>query len=73
MKEAEEHQKFKKSKHAKKVYKHFETQPERKSEKKKALKEEALSAKEESRAQIALQQASSQDEIDQAKKVIKDS
>lgn len=41
------------------MYKHFETQTERKTEKKRALKEEAEAAKEESRAQIALQQANS--------------
>jgi len=38
-----------------KSYKHFENQGQRKGEKKRALKEEAEAAKEESRAQIALQ------------------
>jgi hypothetical protein len=44
-----------KKKHQKKVYKLYQTQNERKAEKKKALKEEAESARIESKAQLVLQ------------------
>jgi hypothetical protein len=62
-----------KIKHQKKVYKHFDLQEQRKAEKKRALKGEAEATKNENKAQISLQQATSQDEIDQAKKTIKES
>ena len=54
-----EHKKFMKTKHTKKAYKHFETQGERKAEKKKALIEQAEAGRDESRAQVALQLAKS--------------
>ena len=49
--------------HHKKHFTHYENLAERKQEKKRALKEEAEAAKDESRAQIALSQASTSEEV----------